>query len=221
MEIAKISSKGQITIPVSVRKKLNLKTGDKIMIFEENGRFYFDNSAMLAFKRVEEAFAGEAVKAGFEKEEDMQDYMREIRKEVRGYQIAYNARHKCVHFYDFFPSSQTRELAKRLTDEHQIVVCDYVIEELRLVVARKFPMKKMWLDQFFRELPFELVYTPKEIELSEFPIIRDAKDYPILATAILENVDIFITGDKDFLVLEDVETPEIVTMVEFLNKYTL
>ena len=112
-------------------------------------------------------------------------------------------------------------MAKRLTDEHQIVVCDYVIEELRLVVARKFPMKKMWLDQFFRELPFELVYTPKEIELSEFPIIRDAKDYPILATAILENVDIFITGDKDFLVLEDVETPEIVTMVEFLNKYTL
>ena len=34
----------------------------------------------------------------------------------------------------FFPSSHTRELAKRLTDEHQIVVCDYVIEELRLVV---------------------------------------------------------------------------------------
>ena len=34
----------------------------------------------------------------------------------------------------FFPSGQTRELAKRLTDEHQIVVCDYVIEELRLVV---------------------------------------------------------------------------------------
>lgn len=121
----------------------------------------------------------------------------------------------------FFPSSQTRELAKRLTDEHQIVVCDYVVEELRLVVARKFPMKKMRLDQFFRELPFELVYTPKEIELSVFPIMRDAKDYPILATAILENVDIFITGDKDFLVLEDVETPEIVTMVEFLNKYTL
>lgn len=39
----------------------------------------------------------------------------------------------------FFPSSQTRELAKRLTDAHQIIVCDYVIEELRLVVERKFP----------------------------------------------------------------------------------
>lgn len=33
----------------------------------------------------------------------------------------------------FFPSVQTRELARRLTDSHQIVVCDYVVEELRLV----------------------------------------------------------------------------------------
>ena len=85
MEVAKISSKGQITIPVSVRNKLKLKAGDKIVIFEENGRFYLENSAMMAFRRVEEAFAGEAAKAGFESEEDMQDYMREIRKEVRGY----------------------------------------------------------------------------------------------------------------------------------------
>lgn len=85
MEIAKISSKGQITIPVAVRNKLNLNPGDKIIIFEENGRFYFENSAMLAFKRAEEAFAGEAQKAGFETEDEMQDYMKEIRKEVRGY----------------------------------------------------------------------------------------------------------------------------------------
>ena len=85
MEVAKISSKGQITIPVSVRNALKLKAGDKIVILEENGRFYVENSAMLAFKRAEEAFAGEAKKAGFTSEEEMQDYMKEIRKEVRGY----------------------------------------------------------------------------------------------------------------------------------------
>ena len=85
MEVAKISSKGQITIPVSVRNALKLKAGDKIVILEENGRFYFENSAMLAFKRAVEAFAGEAEKAGFTTEEEMQDYMKEIRKEVRGY----------------------------------------------------------------------------------------------------------------------------------------
>ena len=85
MEVAKISSKGQITIPISVRNRLNLKAGDKIVIIEDNGRFYFENSAMLAFKRIEDAFAGEAEKAGFTTEEEMQDYMKEIRKEVSGH----------------------------------------------------------------------------------------------------------------------------------------
>ena len=65
MEVAKVSSKGQITIPVSVRNRLKLKAGDKLVILEENGRYYIDNAALLAFRRVEDAFAGEAAKAGF------------------------------------------------------------------------------------------------------------------------------------------------------------
>lgn len=118
----------------------------------------------------------------------------------------------------FFPSSQTKEFAKKLTDNHQIVVCDYVIEELRLVIDRKFPTKKKSFDLFFLELPFELVYTPKTLNLYEFPEMRDIKDSPILATAIMEEIDVFVTGDKDFLVL-DVDMPEIITMSQFLSQY--
>ena len=119
----------------------------------------------------------------------------------------------------FFPSNQTRELAEKLTERHQIIVCDYVVEELRLVTDRKIPANRKILDCFFRELPFELVYTPKTISMEDFPDIRDTKDLPILATAILENVDVFITGDKDFLVL-DVDTPDIVTITDFLKEYS-
>ena len=118
----------------------------------------------------------------------------------------------------FFPSERTREFARRLTDSHQIVVCDYVVEELRLVTDRKFPAKRKFLDRFFLELPFELVYTPKELDLKEFPQMRDTKDSPILATAVMECIDVFVTGDKDFLIL-DVDMPEIVTMAEFLERY--
>ena len=118
----------------------------------------------------------------------------------------------------FFPSVQTRELARKLTESYQIVVCDYVIEELRLVTERKFSAKRKFLDRFFMELPFELVYTPKELDLNEFPEMRDVKDSPILATAIMENIDVFLTGVKYFLVL-DVETPQILTMKEFLEQY--
>lgn len=36
MELAKITTRGQITIPVEVRKKLNVKDGDKVIFIEEN-----------------------------------------------------------------------------------------------------------------------------------------------------------------------------------------
>lgn len=84
MEIAKISSKGQITIPISVRNRLHLDTGDKVLILEENGRFYIENAVNMAFQRVEEGFHGAAAEAGFRSEEEMQDYVSEIRKERRG-----------------------------------------------------------------------------------------------------------------------------------------
>jgi predicted nucleic acid-binding protein len=48
--------------------------------------------------------------------------------------------------------------------------------------------------------------------------IRDAKDYMVLHTAIIADVDIFITWDKDFKDI-DIESPEIMTAKEFLEKY--
>ena len=116
----------------------------------------------------------------------------------------------------FFPSAVTREFARVLSEDHRIVICDYVIEELRLVTERKFPHKTADLNQFFVELPFEMVYTPGKINPSELPQIRDAKDSPILATAIMENVDVLVTGDKDFHALE-METPAIMTMAQFVE----
>lgn len=118
----------------------------------------------------------------------------------------------------FFPSAQTKYLVRKLTENHQIVICDYVVEELQFVVNRKFPNKRKALDDFFLELPFELVYTPKEIDFEKFPEMRDQKDTPILATAIIEGVDVLLTGDKDFLAL-DIKFPEILTINKFLEHY--
>jgi predicted nucleic acid-binding protein len=48
--------------------------------------------------------------------------------------------------------------------------------------------------------------------------IRDVKDYPILYSAITDDVDVFITGDDDFSDVK-VEKPEIVSPAGFLDKY--
>ena len=118
----------------------------------------------------------------------------------------------------FFPSEQTYRLKQMICTDNELVLCDYVLEELRMVVERKFPSKKVEMEQFFVELPFELVHTPRGISFDEYPSVRDQKDSPILATAIMENIDIFVTGDKDFLVLA-VDNPKIITMAQFIEDY--
>ena len=85
MDVATISSKGQVTIPKAVRQALKLKRGDKIVFQEENGRYYFDNASFVAFVRAEQDFSGAAEEAGFTSETELQAYMEGIRKEVRGY----------------------------------------------------------------------------------------------------------------------------------------
>lgn len=45
MEIATVTSKGQITIPISIRKLLNLDKGDKVILDEENGKIVMINAS--------------------------------------------------------------------------------------------------------------------------------------------------------------------------------
>lgn len=49
MELAKLTTKGQITIPAEIRKRLNVQAGDKVVFFEENGRIFIENAEKLKF----------------------------------------------------------------------------------------------------------------------------------------------------------------------------
>ena len=84
MEVVKISDTGQITVPLSVRKRLKLKTGDKVEFIEKDGQLYLQNSALHALDRVAKAFEGEAERAGFHNVDDMMTYLKEIRRESEG-----------------------------------------------------------------------------------------------------------------------------------------
>ena len=58
MELAKITTKGQITLPIQIRKKLNLKDGDKVLFMEKDGKIILDNPTRLAILEAQEAFTG-------------------------------------------------------------------------------------------------------------------------------------------------------------------
>lgn len=44
------------------------------------------------------------------------------------------------------------------------------------------------------------------------------KDYPVLYTAIIEDVDVLVTGDKDFTNI-DIEKPEIMSPAQFMERF--
>jgi len=116
-----------------------------------------------------------------------------------------------------FPNERMDSLIYKAALDHKLVLSSYVIDELLDVTKRKFPQKIKDVDLFLMRLPYELVYTPQE-QTYDFFHIRDINDYPVLYSAIIEDVDLFVTGDDDFADVE-VEKPEIITPSEFLEKY--
>ena len=116
-----------------------------------------------------------------------------------------------------FPGSKVDSLMNCIFTKHQLVLSSYVVEELKNVVKRKFPNKEQVINKLLVAMSYEFVYTPSDLEEGLFDI-RDIKDYPVLYTAIIEDVDILITGDKDFKGI-DIEKPEIMTPTEFVEYY--
>jgi predicted nucleic acid-binding protein len=81
----------------------------------------------------------------------------------------------------------------------------------------KFKNKLEAADLLLSQLSYELIYTPARPTPGLFEI-RDERDYPVLYSALTEDVDVFVTGDKDFYELE-LERPEIISPAGFLERY--
>ncbi len=117
-----------------------------------------------------------------------------------------------------FNSDKLKKMLIDICDKHTLVLSSYVIEELEEVTQRKFPSKKKNMAEFLFQLPYKLEYTPSVILDEKVLNIRDKKDIPVLYSAIISDVDILITGDRDFEDI-DIEKPEIMTPNDFLEKY--
>ena len=79
MELAKVTSKGQVTIPIEIRKKLGIKNGDKFLFVEESGRGYMMNSSMDALREAQKALEGEADRLGLRNDDDVMAMIKEIK----------------------------------------------------------------------------------------------------------------------------------------------
>ena len=91
MEIAKVTSNGQITIPMDIRRRLSIKDGDKVLFMESDEGVLMLNSSMIALRQFQKDMEGEAEKAGLLTEDDVVALCRETRRELSGARNADNA----------------------------------------------------------------------------------------------------------------------------------
>ncbi len=98
-----------------------------------------------------------------------------------------------------------------IVNEERLVLTDYILEELRDVIARKFPSQITTAERLLLELDYALLPVA-----TSGVVIRDTKDQPILDSAIAAGVDIIVTGDKDFHAL-NLNEPRILTPRQYLD----
>lgn len=89
MEIAKLTSKGQLTIPKEVRQSLGLKTGDKVIFIEKDGGYFLASSRSMSINTVNlKSISASMAIEGLETTKGMLDY---ADKRLKG-QSSYSSR---------------------------------------------------------------------------------------------------------------------------------
>lgn len=76
-----MSTKGQVTIPKSVREMLKLNEGDKVAFIEENGRFIITKASVVALREFLNDISLEAKNKGIT-EEDLLAELEQVREKM-------------------------------------------------------------------------------------------------------------------------------------------
>jgi predicted nucleic acid-binding protein len=114
-------------------------------------------------------------------------------------------------------STPEKSLLKALKPPNQLVISEQIVYELNKFYVKKLPLKHEAVRKFIHDGKFVYVtLMPSDTPYLEEQLIRDPNDRPILRAALKARVDIFVTGDKDFLE-STVTHPRIMTASEFLN----
>ena len=116
-----------------------------------------------------------------------------------------------------FPNSVVAKAFSHLIDNHTLVLSKYTLREVEEVFDEKFQHKIIELKEFIRKTPHEL-FENTNPKYEKYPNIRDINDMPVLINAIESDVDLLITGDKDF---DDViiEKPKIMKPRRYIDEY--
>ena len=115
-----------------------------------------------------------------------------------------------------FPGSTPAKALEKVLDAHTLILCHNILNEIRHIFKKKFPGQLLNLEVFLAKISYEMAPKPSMAVLRECACLRDETDIPILAAALASEVDVFLTGDKDFMA-SGLSRPLILTPKLFLE----
>jgi len=99
--------------------------------------------------------------------------------------------------------------------EHTFVISQDVQREVLEVIQQKFPRRREEAKEVLALLRVEIVPGGAyERHSRDFPGLRDPKDAHVLAAAIVSRCDAVVTGDRDLVVLGEVEGVKILRPIQ-------
>ena len=81
MQSIRVNDSGQINIPSVVTEMMGIEKGEELVVLKRNGYFIVTPSSTDPLDKIRKVCEGLAEKAGWETDEDIVDFMRELRKE--------------------------------------------------------------------------------------------------------------------------------------------
>jgi putative PIN family toxin of toxin-antitoxin system len=114
-------------------------------------------------------------------------------------------------------TTPNKTLVRAFTPPNILVLSDQLVYELNKFYAHKFTYRASAVADFIHTGKYEYIeLTPADKPYPEEALIRDVNDRPILRAALKAEVDVLVTGDKDFLE-SGVKIPRILTAADFIN----
>lgn len=86
-------------------------------------------------------------------------------------------------------------LSMLFESDHDLYVSEYVDAEFKEMLEVKWPDKSQRVYELYHKMAFNFCKSTSERK----GMLRDEKDIPVLSDALYHEVDVILTGDKDFL----------------------
>lgn len=105
------------------------------------------------------------------------------------------------------------DVIRTVMEHHDLIICDRLLDELQRILKDRFDLPMDAIVDVLWLMRQDVIHA-NEIPLHEIAI-DDADDIPLLSAAANASADMFVTGDKELLKIDHINSMQIKSPREF------